>query len=76
MESLNLSKRKRKLKLPEEVLIEDLEISTRLYHFLDNLNIKTLKEILNISEEEIQEKVGFNFKFLDEIKYLKDKNKF
>ncbi len=65
--------KKRIIKSPSEIKLEDLEISTRLYHFLKNLEIKTLEDVFKINELELEQKDNFNPKYLEEIKYLKNK---
>ena len=70
---MNLERKRKIPKPPSEILLGDLEISTRLYHFLKNLGVKTLEDILKINESELEQKDNFNPKYLEEIKYLKNK---
>ncbi|MCM8819021.1 MAG: DNA-directed RNA polymerase subunit alpha [Candidatus Omnitrophica bacterium] len=51
----------------ELIRITDLKLSTRIYNALENKNIKTLKDLLNVPKEKLEEMKNLGKKSIEEI---------
>ena len=68
---LNYELKRIKPKLPTEIMLDDLDLSIKTYHFLDKLGLKTLQDILEVDESKLLEEKTFEKRYLKELRDIK-----